>query len=218
MLKSVFILLVISTCVYSRDTSTLLSRLFKKTTKNASPLILVLDRNSLRPLTYDRTISAQESSEEADDSLQYLLEHLVQKSHPKSYSTPHKHLKTKDRSYRPSQTNYNYNYAKKQDDRERSALRSPIYRSLLSLRNRLQCGARNECEDECSQNYKGAKENKCIIKCEVNFECEEPTTPKNCDTCAIDYEACDDSTNQCDDQGSTKGELEITEKPECTRC
>ncbi|XP_063370340.1 uncharacterized protein LOC134658618 [Cydia amplana] len=82
--------------------------------------------------------------------------------------------------------------------------RNPVYKSLLSLRNSLRCGARDECKDECSEISKRKEQKKCDKKCEKKYECDEEEEPR------CDEDDCGDS--------STKGPPPDDNEPKCTRC
>ncbi|XP_061725241.1 uncharacterized protein LOC133531134 [Cydia pomonella] len=82
--------------------------------------------------------------------------------------------------------------------------RLPVYKSLLSLRNSLRCGAQDECKDECSDIPRPQEQKKCDRKCEQKYECDEEP-------------GCNE--DNCDDDTSTKGPPSDEEEPKkCARC
>lgn len=121
-------------------------------------------------------------------------------------TTPTPHLQLKQHRHRVQKL--------RADDRHldaRSVLRSPIVKKLLRISNSIQCEAKDECQDKCSNKFNGKKAFQCEAKCEEKYECEEEEDP-------CDKDECPDSCGGDEDcPVSTKGERYVTE-PSCKKC
>ena len=121
-------------------------------------------------------------------------------------TTPTPHLQLKQHRHRVQKL--------RADDRNldaRSVLRSPIVKKLLRISNSIQCEAKDECQDKCSNKFNGKKAFQCEAKCEEKYECEEEEDP-------CDKDECPDSCGGDEDcPVSTKGERYVTE-PSCKKC
>ncbi|XP_063630446.1 uncharacterized protein LOC134801782 [Cydia splendana] len=188
MVKAACILVFIGLAASETSINSVISRLLDqaKSSKSRSPLILVVNSQTLEESSSSVEAPVEtpfrQTAEENGISLMTILTQLSKaRQNPTVYRS------------RPR-----YQLARKPQKRH------PVYKSLLSLRNSLRCGARDECKDECDELPK-PKKKKCAKKCEKKYECDEE--PK-----------CEES-DECGPDPSTKGPLPDSEEPtKCPRC
>ncbi|XP_063543229.1 uncharacterized protein LOC134751715 [Cydia strobilella] len=192
MLKAACILLFIGLAASESSISSVISRLLDqaKRSKSRSPLILVVNSRALQESS---SVEApveptfRQSGESNGISLMTILTQII--------ISPQLHkARQKPTVYR---SRPRYELARKPQKRQ------PVYKSLLSLRNSLRCGAQDECKDECSELPKPREQKKCDKKCEQKYECDEE--PR-----------CDE--DDCDGDSSTKGPPPDDDEPKCVRC
>ncbi|XP_047999966.1 uncharacterized protein LOC125237066 [Leguminivora glycinivorella] len=183
-MKAACIILFIGLVTSESSIASVLSRLLDqaKRSKSQSPVILVINSRALEDSSTSEEAIAEPtfrgSGESNGISLMTILTQL-QKARQAPIRRPRPRLIRKPQR--------------------------PVYKSLLSLRNSLRCGAQDECKNECSEIPKPKEQIKCDVKCEQKYECEEE--PK-----------CEEGN--CDDGNpSTRGPPPDEQGPTgCTRC
>ncbi|XP_050358203.1 uncharacterized protein LOC126778571 isoform X2 [Nymphalis io] len=197
-----------------RDLSSLINLLSQKQSGNRQPLLVILETGSKRNAEKDQKYRAG-SPETSDEYgighiphllLQHKVKNLLKKSTTKSYVQ----LKNEAKQLHRLQ--------KLRDNQElrlndKNVLRSPIVKQLLRISNRIQCEAKDECQDKCGNRYKGKKVVTCNMQCEVKYECEEEEYRDPCE-----QGGCDSCGNSLECLMSTRGERLVTEETKCKRC
>ncbi|KAJ0170543.1 hypothetical protein K1T71_013914 [Dendrolimus kikuchii] len=219
----------------SHEYSELISHL-NKPSHDHQPLVLVLDSHGHLKSANSKSNMYQENRDEKELSLPLLLKQLTQiqnkKFSPKIRKPRHhqhedyldrrprdredRHSLDRDDDQREDRDHHgDHGKRDKRDrrDRDRKDHHSPVIKSLLRISNSLRCGAKNQCEDECSNNYNGKKKDECEDECEKNISCEEEEEK---DESENDECGQSDEEDQC--EGSTKGVKLITTTPKCKRC
>ncbi|XP_047540915.1 uncharacterized protein LOC125073876 [Vanessa atalanta] len=196
-----------------RDLSSLINLLSQKQSGNRQPILLIVDSGSKMDNKQDQKYRAG-SPETSDENgighiphllLQHKVKNLIKKSTTKSYVQLKNEAKQLHRLQRLRD-----NQGRQLNDK--NVLRSPIVKQLLRISNRIQCEARDECQDRCGNRYKGKKIVTCNVQCEVKYECEEeekdPCDDGDCDSCGNSLECL----------MSTRGERLVTKETKCKRC
>ncbi|CAH2098722.1 unnamed protein product [Euphydryas editha] len=196
------------------DLSGLVNLLNKKYSGN-KPLVVILDSGSLGKYGKNQKYQAV-TPETSDDEGAWNIPHLLLQNTKaklllagkKSTTKSLLQLKTKLQLKRIQRLRDNQD----RNLNDKNKVRSPIVKQLLRISNRIQCDAKDECQDKCIDKYQGKKADNCNIQCEVKYDCEEENDPCEDNECADSCGGEDDCTM------STKGERLVNEEPKCKRC
>ncbi|XP_045540639.1 uncharacterized protein LOC106707967 [Papilio machaon] len=204
--------LIISCNGVNAEMTGLLSRLYRNAAQNNRPLVLVIDRSSQQNLKYPLEANdLLQSSDEKEGGIPAIFLIKNFRSEPQKPKVTGQEYKNK--LYKGQyQTKSNLQKYKGNRGKLRvyGSTPSPVLKSLLRFKNEVNCEANNECQQECEENYSGAKLANCENNCDEDFECEPEEEPDDCDPESND---CDENQNP-----STRGELLATARPSCTRC
>ncbi|XP_045781009.1 uncharacterized protein LOC123878027 [Maniola jurtina] len=191
-----------------RDSSNLLSLLTNRQHQHKQPLIIVLGRDTA---VKNRARVDQVSSSDTSDEDVYLVHHLL--GYDQNKGIQH-HVKNKKSTKKPHQREEKKRQrfrlqGIREEDRDKTVLRSPIVKKLLRISNSLRCAAKNECQDKCTSKKNVVFElTKCQFQCDVKYDCDEEKEEieEEKDDCEDDkYGSCNGSNEQGEMSGSTKG-------------
>ncbi|XP_045457289.1 uncharacterized protein LOC123667433 [Melitaea cinxia] len=195
------------------DLSDLVNLLSKKYSGN-KPLVVILDSGSLGKYDKNQKYRAV-TPESSDDEGAWNVPHLLLQNQKAKLLLGDKKRTTKSLLQLKTELKLKrIQRLRDSQDRninDKNEVRSPIVKQLLRISNRIQCDAKDECQDQCSDRYEGNKADKCNIQCEVKYDCEEEKDP-------CEDNECGDSCGGGDCAMSTKGEILVNEEPKCKRC
>ncbi|CAF4906139.1 unnamed protein product [Pieris macdunnoughi] len=173
----------------------LLARLYNKAQSSHRPLIVILDNSYLK----------KRVDQPAHKEINPLITSSGEIGHAEAPEF-HKLTRRPRMSTRPPS---NRPFKHRNKFRATDAAQSPIVKSLLRISNDLRCDAKDDCADECSIKFSGAKKKKCEFTCKITFECKQESDSCKGDECNPNSCQSDSCETQ---QGSTKGYIMSDEK------